>query len=56
MKDNPNYNVMFDNEVPVNKEQEKFDIKRGDLDGMNYREIADSFDKDPQELMDYLRL
>jgi hypothetical protein len=53
-RENPNYNVMYDNEVPTDKEQEKFEIKRKDLDGMNYKEIADSFDKYPQELTDYI--
>ncbi len=52
--ENPNYNVIYDNDVPTDKEQEKFEIKRKDLDGMNYREIADSFDKYPQELTDYI--
>ena len=52
--ENPNYNVIYDNEVPTDKEQEKFEIKRKDLDGMNYKEIADSFDKYPQELTDYI--
>lgn len=52
--ENPNYNVIYDNEVPTDKEQEKFEIKRKDLNGMNYKEIADSFDKDPQELTDYI--
>lgn len=52
--ENPNYNVIYDNEVPTDKEQKKFEIKRKDLDGMNYKEIADSFDKYPQELTDYI--
>lgn len=52
--ENPNYNVIYDNDVPTDKEQEKFEIKRKDLDGMNYKEIADSFDKYPQELTDYI--
>ena len=54
VKENPNYNVIFDNDVPTDQEQKKFDIKKSDLNGMNYREIADSFDEDPQELKNYL--
>lgn len=53
-KENPYYNIMYDNEVPTDKEQKKLEIKRKDLDGMNYKEIADSFDKYPQELTDYI--
>lgn len=53
-KENPNYNIMYNNNVSTDKEQEKFEIKRKDLDGMNYKEIADSFDKYPQELTDYI--
>lgn len=54
VRENPNYNVIFDNDVPTDQEQKKFDIKKSDLNGMNYREIADSFDEDPQELKKYL--
>lgn len=53
IKDNPNYNVMFDNDVPTDKEQEKFDIKDSDLNGLNYKSISDSFDDD-MKLSDFL--
>lgn len=53
VKDNPNYDVMFDNDVPTDKEQEKFEIKDSDLNGINYKDISDSFDDD-MKLSDFL--
>lgn len=55
VKENPNYNVMFDNNIPTNKEQEKFEIKDSDLNGLNYKNISDSFDDDDNmKLTDFL--
>lgn len=54
VKENPNYNVMFDNDVPTDKEQEKFEIKNSDLNGLNYKNISDSFDDDDMKLTDFL--
>ena len=53
VKDNPNYDVMFDNDVPTDKEQEKFEIKDSDLNGINYKDVSDSFDDD-MKLSDFL--
>lgn len=53
VKDNPNYDVMFDNDVPTNKEQEEFKIKDSDLNNINYKNISDSFDDD-MRLTDFL--
>lgn len=55
VKENPNYNVMFDNDVPTDKEQEKFEIKDSDLNGLNYKNISDSFDDDDMKLTDFLK-
>lgn len=54
VKENPNYNVMFDNDIPTDKEQEKFEIKDSDLNGLNYKNISDSFDDDDMKLTDFL--
>lgn len=53
-KENPNYNIIYNNDASSDKEQDQFEIKRKDLNGMNYREIADSFDEYPQSLSDYI--
>ncbi|MCD8207345.1 MAG: hypothetical protein LUD72_05370 [Bacteroidales bacterium] len=55
MADNPNYNIMFDNDVSTADEQKAFDIRKSDIDNdFNYKEIADSFDDVPT-LEDMLR-
>lgn len=54
MKENPHYNVMYDNEVAPSEEEKKFEIKKSDIDGLNMKEIADSLDID-QNLNDYLK-
>lgn len=54
MKENPHYNVMYDNEVAPSEEEKKFEIKKSDIDGLNMKEIADSLDVD-QNLKDYLK-
>lgn len=54
MKENPHYNVMYDNEVAPSEEEKKFEIKKSDIDGLNMKEIADSLDVD-QNLNDYLK-
>lgn len=51
---NPNYQVMYDNDVPANKEQETFEIRHGDIDGMNYKDISDSLDTNSFDIRDYL--
>ena len=54
MKENPHYNVMYDNEVAPSEEEKRFEIKKSDIDGLNMKEIADSLDID-QNLNDYLK-
>jgi hypothetical protein len=54
MKENPHYDVMYDNEVAPSEEEKKFEIKKSDIDGLNMKEIADSLDID-QNLNDYLK-
>lgn len=52
-KDNPKYNVMYDNEVSPSDEQKKFEIKKGDISGLDMRSISDTLNID-QKLEDYL--
>ena len=54
MKENPHYNVMYDNEVAPSEEEKRFEIKKSDIDGLNMKEIADSLDIN-QNLNDYLK-
>ena len=49
-----NYNVMYDNDVPANKEQEKYTFKKSDLNGIDDRTIALSMEK-PFKVGDYVR-
>lgn len=49
----PNYNVIFDNDVPANEEDKEYVIKRKDIDGENDRSIYDSLDV-PQSLKNVL--
>ena len=44
---------MWDKDVPTDKEQEKFEIKDSDLNGINYKDVSDSFDDD-MKLSDFL--
>lgn len=48
---NSNYNVIYNNDVPTSKEQEEYVLTKDDLNGMNDRDIAKSFD--PSKLSDY---
>ena len=43
-KSDSNYNVIYNNDVPSNKEQEEFILRKGDLKGMNDRLISKSMD------------
>ena len=49
----PRYNVMFNNDVPTNKEQEEFVLRKSDLRGTNPKTMERSFDYSPS-LDDYL--
>lgn len=53
VKENPNYNVMYDNEVSPSEEQKKFEIKRSDISGLNMKNISDTLDIN-QKLSDYI--
>lgn len=44
MANNPHYNVIYDNEVSTAKEPEKFEITTDDVENINPKEVADSFD------------
>ena len=52
-KENPNYNVIFDNEVSPSDEQDKFEIKKGDISGLDMKNISDTLNID-QKLSDYI--
>ena len=43
MTQNPNYNVMYDNDVSTSDEQKKFEIRKSDIDNVNFNEIGKSF-------------
>ena len=52
-KENPNYEVIRDNDTPPADEEKNFEIKKSDIDGINMKEISDTLDID-QKLGDYL--
>ena len=52
-KENPYYNVMYDNEVSPSEEQDKFEISKDDISGLNMKDISDTLDID-QKLSDYI--
>ena len=51
--ENPRYNVMNDNTIAPKDEQDEFELKRGDLEGRNDKELSDTFDY-PMNLKDIL--
>ena len=46
MESNPHYNVIYDNEVSTADEPERFEITTDDVENINAKEVADSFDID----------
>ena len=50
---NPNYNVIYDNDVPTSEEDKKYVLRKRDIDGFDMRSIADTLNVD-QKLSDYL--
>ena len=52
-KENPNYDIIRDNDVSPSDEQKKYDIKRSDISGLNMKSISDTLDV-KQSLNDYL--
>lgn len=53
MAQNPHYNVIYDNDVPADKEDEEFEIRKNDVRNGNDMEIYKSLDK-PLQLKDVL--
>jgi len=51
--ENPNYEIIRDNDVSPADEQEKFEIKKGDISGLNMKNISDTLNID-QNLSKYL--
>ena len=50
----PNYNVISDNDVPTSEEQKEFEIRRGDVDNFNERDIMKSLGESHIKLSDFL--
>ena len=51
--ENPNYNVIFDNDVSPENEDKEFEIRRSDLEHIDNKSLSDSLDY-PKELRDYI--
>lgn len=52
-QENPNYDIIRDNEVSPAREQEKYEIRRGDISGLNMKNISDTLNVD-QDLKKYI--
>lgn len=52
-QENPNYEIMRDNDVSPSDEQKEFEIRKSDVDGLNMKNIADTLDID-QNLKNYI--
>lgn len=52
-EENPNYNIIYDNDVSPKDEDKEFEIRREDLENLDKRSLADSLEF-PKELRDYL--
>lgn len=52
-KENPNYEIIRDNEVSPSEEQKKYEITRDDIDGLNMKSISDTLNMD-QDLKKYI--
>ena len=53
VQEKPNYSIIRDNDVSPNDEQEKYEIKRSDIDGLNMKNISDTLNFD-QDLKKYI--
>jgi len=51
--ENPNYEIIRDNDVSPNDEQKEYKIKRGDISGLNMKNISDTLNLN-QNLKDYI--
>ena len=50
----PNYNVMSNNDISTADEQKEFEIRRGDIDNFNEREVMKSLGENHIKLCDFL--
>lgn len=53
-EEHPNYNVISDNDVPTSEEQKEFEIRKGDIDNFNERDIMKSLGEAHIKLSDFL--
>lgn len=53
-KVHPNYNIMADNDVSTSDEQKEFEIRKGDIDNFNERDIMKSLGESHITLCDFL--
>ena len=53
-QDHPNYNVISDNDVSTADEQKEFEIRKGDIDNFNEREVMKSLGESHIKLSDFL--
>ena len=54
-QDHPNYNVISDNDVSTADEQKEFEIRKGDIDNFNERDIMKSLGESHIKLSDFLQ-
>ena len=54
-QDHPNYNVISDNDVSTADEQKEFEIRKGDIDNFNEREVMNSLGESHIKSSDFLQ-
>lgn len=54
-QEHPNYNVISDNDVSTADEQKKFEIRKGEIDNFNERDIMKSLGESHIKLSDFLQ-
>ena len=54
-QEHPNYNVISDNDVSTADEQKEFEIRKGDIDNFNERDIMKSLGESHIKLSDFLQ-
>ena len=54
-EEHPNYNVISDNDVSTADEQKEFEIRKGDIDNFNERDIMKSLGESHIKLSDFLQ-
>ena len=52
-QENPNYEIMRDNDISPSEEEDAFKIRKGDISGLNMKNISDTLNID-QNLHDYI--